>query len=88
MWEAAVAAWEMDGTQPNPFEIPNKGMFVALTICRDADLDSIGITYSAARLALAEEDAMRLSDRTIAVLHEQVSPSGLIVAGLELEEQQ
>ena len=44
---------------------------------------------AAVRRALAEEDAAARADsRSIALLHEDVSPSMLIISGLEIEELQ
>ncbi|KAH9829181.1 uncharacterized protein C8Q71DRAFT_799831 [Rhodofomes roseus] len=46
------------------------------------------ITLAAVRRELAEEEATSIADGSLVILHDKVSPSTLITAGLELEEAQ
>lgn len=49
---------------------------------------SIAVTLGSVRRALADEEATALKEGTFIALHDQVSPSVLILAGLEMEELQ
>ncbi|KIJ09680.1 hypothetical protein PAXINDRAFT_17230 [Paxillus involutus ATCC 200175] len=70
-WKKEVEAWEIDASQPNPFEPKIETM-----------------TQASVRLQLAKEDAEALKAEEQTVLHNDVSGSVLITAGLDLEEQQ
>ena len=46
------------------------------------------ITQAAIKRQLMEEDAAALQAGTAVVLHEKISASGMVIAGLELEDSQ
>ena len=53
-----------------------------------ANLSCTAITIGSVRCTLAEEEANALKNGTLISLHDEVSPSMLIMTGLELEELQ
>ncbi|KAG6901465.1 hypothetical protein C0995_011529 [Termitomyces sp. Mi166 len=77
-WLKMVTTWETavlerDSSKPNPFA---------------ATVQILEISENAVQLELAEEEAVQLQDNLTAVPHNDVSPSRLIVQGLELEDHQ
>ncbi|KIM76675.1 hypothetical protein PILCRDRAFT_34464, partial [Piloderma croceum F 1598] len=70
-WERMVQAWEKDHTQPNPYTVTKSGKCV---------------TKADVKLALATQEA-ELVAKGVPALHDKVSASAFIVAGLGLQDQ-
>ncbi|KAF9456592.1 hypothetical protein BDZ94DRAFT_1315017 [Collybia nuda] len=72
-WTLLIQAWEKDPSQTNPLE----------ATLRD-------ITVPKVRLQLAEDDAKHLQDNSsgASVIHTELSPSMLIIQGIEIEDLQ
>lgn len=49
---------------------------------------SLAITQAAVKRQLSEEDAVALNEGTATALHEKLSESGVVITGIELEDQQ
>ncbi len=49
---------------------------------------SPAITQAAVKLQLTEEDALALNEGRATSLHEKLSESGVVITGIELEDQQ
>ncbi|KAG1800700.1 hypothetical protein EV424DRAFT_1474813 [Suillus variegatus] len=71
-WRRDIEAWEADRSQPNPFE--GRAMMT--------------MTQAAVRLALSMAEAAEIEHGNNMSLHDDISPSVLILSGLELEDQQ
>ena len=85
-WEAQVVAYEADPTQPDPYCRRVEGAPLIITRSRGFDTILSGITEAEVRLQLAEEDSAAHAQGQIS-LHE-VTPAGMVVEGLLIEEQQ
>jgi hypothetical protein len=88
-WERMVQAWEKDHTQPNPYTVTKSGKclinhrqfkFKLITLF-------LGVTEADVKLALATQEA-ELVAKGVPALHDKVSASAFIVAGLGLQDQQ
>ena len=86
-WEAQVVAYEADPSKEDPYcrRVEGKGlMCIAKPFATDTILS--GITEADVRLQLAEEDSAAHASGEIS-LHE-VTPAGMVIEGLAIEEQQ
>lgn len=87
-WTVMVKAWELDCTQPNPFDCTERRKLTVIAPgFYSANCAKPGITEHAVRLELARDDASTINDSS-QVIHEHMPPSILLTQGLELEEQQ
>lgn len=87
-WKDAVDNWEAKHEGKNPYELPLEGTFLAFFF---VDLSnfipiSLGATEGDVRITLLEKEA-ELAKDGVPPLH-TVTPTGFIVLGLELEDQQ
>jgi hypothetical protein len=88
-WTKEVEDWEQGESGANPYEIQSTGLF-------ESTLSSILITYlyllaptqAFVRKSLAEEEATLAQHDASFVIQEGKSPSVMLNAGLDLEDQQ
>ncbi|KAF8834862.1 hypothetical protein BDN67DRAFT_992573 [Paxillus ammoniavirescens] len=71
-WQCKVEEWELDPTKPNPFVIKT----------------TESITQASVQLQLAQNEAKTIASSKEPPLHLDVTPSVLIGAGIDLEDQQ
>lgn len=90
IWRTDIEAWEKDNTKPNPFEPKCEGMLSHCIPNENGDsTNTITVLSSeAVRLAMNSAEAVEIEKGNIVMMHEAVSPCVLIMAGIDLEEQQ
>ncbi|KAG1834248.1 hypothetical protein EV424DRAFT_1468755 [Suillus variegatus] len=76
-WKAEIESWEEDSSSPNPFE----------SRCRESFLAGL-VETAAVRLQLIKLENQELQAGINVSLHTDISPSGLITSGMDLEDQQ
>ena len=88
-WEMMVKAWDKDNSQRNPYTATKSGEYTlhSPSISFKFNHLSIGVTEADVKLALATHEA-ELAAKGVPALHDKVSASAFIVAGLDLQEQQ
>ncbi|KAL4064022.1 hypothetical protein J3A83DRAFT_4361090 [Scleroderma citrinum] len=77
MWQQQVEDWEEDGSKPNPFKVKISNLLMDLAI-----------TQASIWLQLAKEEAQAVQNNVEPPLHPNITPSVLIAAGIDLEDQQ
>jgi len=91
LWMQQVEAWEADSSRPNPFEVKSEGEFNfnnTLFTSSQSCSNFSGITQASIRKQLAKDEAQESADESELRLHPDVTPSILIGAGIDLEDQQ
>jgi hypothetical protein len=92
-WTAAVVAWEMDPTKPNPFEMQFEctssffGVIFSFPISALIWFSPVP-TQAAVRRELAEAEALDLAAGKDFTLDANISPSVFVSSGLDLEAEQ
>ncbi|KAG1729948.1 uncharacterized protein EDB91DRAFT_1085580 [Suillus paluster] len=91
LWHADVEAWEEDHTKSNPFKSQVIHASVSWFLSFNTDelfAVVLAMTQAMVCLEFAERERHDLQDGIDLFLHAEISPSVLIVNGLELEDQQ
>jgi hypothetical protein len=88
LWTEQVEAWEDDPTCPNPFEMTAQGTNESYNICHSSSYLSLGPTQAAVRRQLAEDEASTSATGKDFTLDEKVTPSVLIMTGIDIEAEQ
>jgi hypothetical protein len=88
-WEKMVKAWDKDHSQRNPYTATKSGDYALCSpsVAFKFTHLHIGVTEADVKLALASHEA-ELAAKGIPALHDKISASAFIVAGLDLQEQQ
>lgn len=87
-WTEAIENWEKDEDELNPFQTTAaRESVLFLSLCLFLTGLIIALTSATVRLRLAEEDDARQGDDPV-ILHQDITPSMLILKGLELEDNQ
>jgi hypothetical protein len=85
-WRQEVQAWEADRTLPNPYAPRSVGESWSSFAPANSEA-SAAITLNDVRAHLSQEEEAMQTD-SASFLHGEVSPSGLVTSGMDLELQQ